>query len=104
MLSGGQLQRIAIARALYRNAPILLLDEATSALDSESEGFIQEAISEVAKERTLIVIAHRLSTVRMADQIVVLDKGIVVQQGTHDTLCEVEGIYRNFSLQQGFGE
>jgi ATP-binding cassette subfamily B protein/subfamily B ATP-binding cassette protein MsbA len=92
-LSGGQRQRIALARALIRQPELLVLDEATSALDTESERFIQQAMEGQRGKRTLLVIAHRLSTITGADQILVLDAGRVVEQGTHETLLAHEGIY-----------
>ncbi len=92
-LSGGQRQRIAIARALLKNAPILLLDEATSALDSESEQEVQKALDVLMKGRTTLVIAHRLSTVEHADQIYVLDDGMIIEQGQHASLLEQKGLY-----------
>lgn len=92
-LSGGQRQRVAIARALLRNAPILLLDEATSALDTQSEQVVQTALDRLAQGRTTLVIAHRLSTVRNADKIVVMDRGRVVEEGDHDTLLAKGGAY-----------
>ncbi|MFK7745491.1 MAG: ABC transporter ATP-binding protein [Roseobacter sp.] len=92
-LSGGQRQRVVIARALLRDTPILLLDEATSALDAQSEHVVQEALDKLATGRTTLVIAHRLSTVRGADKIIVMDKGNVVDEGTHETLLERGGIY-----------
>ena len=102
LLSGGQRQRIAIARAFLRDAPILLLDEATSSLDSESESKIQYAMDKLAKGRTTIVVAHRLSTVRKANKIIVLDNGKIVESGSHENLIAKDGVYTNLCRLQLF--
>jgi subfamily B ATP-binding cassette protein MsbA len=100
-LSGGQRQRLSIARALLKNPPIMIFDEATSALDNESEVLVQQAIERLMTERTTFVIAHRLSTIRNSDRIIVLDKGLIVQDGKHDELLLQEnGIYKKlYELQ-----
>ena len=102
-LSGGQRQRIAIARAILKNAPILILDEATSSLDSESEALIQDALWTLMAGRTAIVIAHRLSTVRRMDSLVVLDQGRIVEQGSHEHLRALGGIYASLWAHQSGG-
>ena len=94
-LSGGQRQRLAIARAIMKNPPILILDEATSALDTESERLVQQALETLMADRTVLVIAHRLSTVTNADKIIVLDKGEIKEMGTHNELMEKAGHYSN---------
>lgn len=95
-LSGGEKQRISIARAILKDAPIVILDEATSSVDPENQHILLTAINELTKGKTLIIIAHRLSTIRNADQIVILDGGRIVQQGTHKTLIQQDGVYRRF--------
>jgi len=100
LLSSGERQRLAIARALLKNPPILILDEATSALDSESEKLIQTALANVMKDRTTFIIAHRLSTVRSADRIFVIDKGRIAEIGNHAQLLRKKGIYKKlYDLQ-----
>ena len=99
-LSGGQKQRVAIARALLKDPRILVLDEATSALDAESEHLVQEALDRLMQGRTTLVIAHRLSTVRDADRVIVLDKGVIAESGTHDELVDLDGTYRRLVERQ----
>jgi ABC-type multidrug transport system fused ATPase/permease subunit len=99
-LSGGQRQRISIARAILKNPPILILDEATSALDTESEKLVQEALENLMKDRTTIVVAHRLSTIRNADLICVMNEGQIVERGTHDELLAIDGYYKRLIEMQ----
>jgi subfamily B ATP-binding cassette protein MsbA len=93
LLSGGQKQRIGIARAFIKNAPIVILDEATSALDNQSEAIVQKALDNLMVDRTVFVIAHRLSTIHDADKIIVINKGQIVEEGTHKTLIAKKGAY-----------
>ncbi|MEM8776952.1 MAG: ABC transporter transmembrane domain-containing protein [Pseudomonadota bacterium] len=100
MLSGGQKQRIAIARAILRNASVLLLDEATSALDAESESAVQKAVDEMSKNRTTVIVAHRLATVKKADRIIVMEQGKIVAEGTHNSLVSEGGLYARLARLQ----
>ena len=102
-LSGGQKQRISIARAVLKNPPIMILDEATSALDTESERLVQDALDHMMENRTSIVIAHRLSTIQKADHIVVMERGNIVEQGTHDELITNNNVYKKLVELQNFG-
>ena len=95
-LSGGERQRISIARALLKDAPIVVLDEATASIDPENEQLIQQALTELTREKTVVVIAHRLATIEHADQILVVEDGTVVQRRTHEELLAQEGVYRRF--------
>jgi len=99
-LSGGQKQRIVIARALLKNPPLLLLDEATSSLDAESEHLVQQALDVAMKNRTTLVIAHRLSTVKQADRIIVLENGRIIETGNHTDLIHQGGLYSNLAKLQ----
>jgi ATP-binding cassette, subfamily B, bacterial MsbA len=99
-LSGGERQRLTIARAVLKNPPILILDEATSSLDTESERLVQDAINNMMQNRTSIVIAHRLSTIRHADEIIVLQKGKIVERGTHNQLLLQNGFYKKLVEMQ----
>jgi subfamily B ATP-binding cassette protein MsbA len=99
-LSGGQRQRISIARAILKNPPILILDEATSALDTESERLVQDALERLMKTRTTVAVAHRLSTIKNADEICVLHEGHIVERGTHDELLQLDGFYKKLHDMQ----
>jgi ATP-binding cassette subfamily B protein/subfamily B ATP-binding cassette protein MsbA len=101
-LSGGERQRLSIARALLKNAPILILDEPTSALDAQTEGMLLEALERLMKGRTTFIIAHRLSTVRRADQILVIDNGLIRERGSHQDLLAHKGLYETlYQIQFG---
>ena len=102
-LSGGQKQRLSIARAVLKNPPLMIMDEATSALDTESERLVQDALEKMMRNRTSIVIAHRLSTIQNADTIVVLQKGKIVEKGSHKELLETSGVYKNLVDMQSLG-
>ncbi|NDF73605.1 MAG: ATP-binding cassette domain-containing protein, partial [Betaproteobacteria bacterium] len=102
-VSGGERQRVAIARAFVKNAPILILDEATSALDSQTESLIQDAIDQLCKGRTVIAIAHRLSTLARMDRILVMDQGRIIESGTHDQLLAAQGHYALLWQRQSAG-
>ena len=102
-LSGGQRQRIAIARALLKNAPILVLDEATASLDSETESLIQNSLDDIMADKTVLVVAHRLSTLAHLDRIVVLDNGSIVEDGNHAQLLEQQGLYYRLWQHQSDG-
>ena len=101
-MSGGQRQRLTLARAILKDAPILILDEATSALDSESERLVQDALHRMFRNRTVIIIAHRLSTIQHADIIFVLKDGLIIEKGQHGELMEKNGEYRKFVQLQAF--
>ena len=99
-LSGGERQRVTIARAVLQNPPILILDEATSSLDTESERLVQDAIINLMQDRTSIVIAHRLSTIKNADEIIVMQKGEIIERGTHESLVALNGFYKKLVEMQ----
>jgi len=97
-LSGGEAQRISIARCILKDAPIIILDEATASIDADNEAFIQQALTELCREKTTVVIAHRLNTVRNADRLLVLDRGELREAGTHEELLALDGIYSRMAL------
>jgi subfamily B ATP-binding cassette protein MsbA len=101
-MSGGQRQRMSIARAVLKNPPILILDEATSALDTESERLVQDALNKLMQNRTSIVIAHRLSTIQHADEIIVMQKGEIIERGNHSALINANGTYQKLHEMQSF--
>ena len=103
-LSGGEKQRISIARCILKDAPIVILDEATASVDVDNERYIQEAISELVKNKTLLVIAHRLNTIRDADNIIVIKEGNIAEQGNHDKLMSLNGIYKGMVELQNKNE
>ena len=103
-LSGGEKQRISIARCIVKDAPIVILDEATASVDVDNESYIQEAISELVKNKTLLVIAHRLNTIRDADNIIVIKEGNIAEQGNHDKLMSLNGIYKGMVELQNKNE
>ena len=96
-LSGGEAQRISIARCILKDAPVILLDEATASVDADNEFYIQQAVSELCRDKTVLVIAHRLNTIRGADRILVMDKGRIIEQGSHSELIQKNGMYRRMT-------
>ena len=100
-LSGGEAERISIARCILKDSPVIILDEATASIDADNESHIQAALSELCVGKTTVVIAHRLNTIKRADKILVLDKGHIIQSGSHDELMKTEGAYRNMIITGG---